>query len=141
MARRPAAPPPRKQTATTDTTSLLEWIAGGIGLLMLLAVLGVIGREALVGDTSPPAIVVEQVGTQAVPGGYLVRIKVANTGGNSAAQVVVEGELARPGQEPETSEATFDYVPERSSREGGLFFRDDPAGGGLTLRAKGYVEP
>ncbi|NBB14338.1 TIGR02588 family protein [Caulobacter sp. SLTY] len=141
MARKPAAKPAQKSKATADTTSVLEWIAGGIGLLLLLLVVGVIGREALFGDRSPPAVLVEQVGAQAVPGGYLVRIKVRNDGGRSAAQVVVEGELTRQGAEPETGEATFDYVPPGSSREGGLFFTADPAAGELALRAKGYVEP
>jgi uncharacterized protein (TIGR02588 family) len=151
MAREPAAKPVQnkpaqnrpapKSKAAADATSLLEWIAGGIGLLLLLLVFGVIGREALFGDRSPPAVLVERVSAEAVPGGYLVRIRVRNEGGSSAAQVVVEGELTRPGAEPETGEATFDYVPQGSSREGGLFFTSDPADGQLALRAKGYVEP
>ena len=141
MARKP---PPRRDSPkqkVTDTTSLLEWIAGGLGLLLVLLVLGVIGREALFGDSSPPAVVVEQLGVKAVPGGHLVEVKVSNRGGSSAAAVLIEGELTLPGAEPETSETTFDYVPDKSSREGGLFFQGDPKVGVLTLRAKGYVAP
>jgi uncharacterized protein (TIGR02588 family) len=41
----------------------------------------------------------------------------------------------------ETSETTFDYVPSRSQREGGLVFTADPRGYALTLQAKGYIEP
>ena len=148
MARKPSSKPQSKAASrsggrppTTDTTSLLEWIAGGIGLVLLLLVVLVIGQEAVLGERSPPAIVVEQAGVQPTAGGYLVKIRVTNKGGATASQVVIEGELSRPGAEPETSEATFDYVPDKSSREGGLFFQGDPAGGALTLRAKGYVDP
>jgi uncharacterized protein (TIGR02588 family) len=35
----------------------------------------------------------------------------------------------------------LDYVPPRSSREGGLWFSRDPRAGRLTLRATGYAEP
>ena len=44
-------------------------------------------------------------------------------------------------QEPETAEATFDFLPARSRREGGLYFTNDPRIGALTLRAKGYADP
>lgn len=138
MARKPA---PRKTAKTSQTTSLLEWVAGGLGLAVILAVLAVIGGEAFSGDRSPPAIVVEPVQVTATAGGYLVRVRVRNDGGQSAAQLVVDGRLTPAAGEPETSEATFDYVPRHSSREGGLFFKNDPKTGSLTLRAKGYVEP
>jgi uncharacterized protein (TIGR02588 family) len=62
-------------------------------------------------------------------------------GGQAAAEVLVEGELAGEAGPHETSEATIDYLPPDSEREGGLFFGRDPSRHELRLRAKGYVDP
>lgn len=137
MARKPAA----KATSGKHGTPLLEWIAGAVGLGLVLLTLAVIGQEAMVGDSSPPNVTVEARSVQAVKGGWLVEIEVINSGGSPAAQVAVEGELTLAAKAPETAEASFDYVPDHSRRRGGLFFADDPRGGQLSLRAKGYVEP
>lgn len=136
MARKPANPSPGAQG-----TPLLEWIAGAVGLTLVLLTLGVIGHEALMGDSSPPSIAVAAREVHAVKGGWLLEIDVINEGGSPAAGVAVEGELAAAGQPPETAEATFDYVPDHSRRRGGLFFSHDPRTGPLTLRAKGFTEP
>lgn len=145
MARKPAAPPARKTPSGVGPgaqgTPLLEWIAGAIGLMLLVLAVGVIGGEALFGDPSPPAVTVEARAVHAVKGGWLVEIEAINSGGSPAAGVTVEGELTLAGQPPETAEADFDYVPDHSRRKGGLFFADDPRSGQLKLRAKGYTEP
>lgn len=145
MARKPASKPTAKATARPSPgakgTPLLEWIAGAIGLALVLLTAGVIGHEALFGDPSPPAVTVQQGQIHAVKGGWLVEIAAVNSGGSPASQVAVEGELTLSGQPPETAEASFDYVPDHSSRPGGLFFTRDPHGGQLALRAKGYTEP
>jgi uncharacterized protein (TIGR02588 family) len=57
--------------------------------------------------------------------GYLARITVHNTGGSTAAQVEIEGELT-VGGEMERSEVTLDYVPDRSQKHAGLMFRRNP---------------
>ena len=139
MARKPAGKTQAHRGATG--TPLVEWIAGALGLVLVILTLGVIGREALFGDRSPPSVTVEARAVQAVQGGWLAQIEVVNGGGSPAAAVAVEGELTLPGRPPETAEATFDYVPDHSRRQGGLFFRQDPRSGRLTLRAKGYTEP
>ncbi|WGM37860.1 hypothetical protein [Caulobacter sp. NIBR1757] len=137
MARKPTA----KANPGAHGTPLLEWIAGAVGLVLVLMTLAVIGHEAVFGDTSPPAVTVETREIHAVKGGWLVEIEAINSGGSPAAQVAVEGELTLPGQPPETAEASFDYVPDQSRRRGGLFFTADPRGGRLSLRARGYTEP
>ena len=137
MAGKPAA----KTSPGAQGTPLVEWIAGAVGLVLVLLTLAVIGREALFGDRSPPAVTVAARAVHAAPGGWLVEIEVINSGGSPAAQVIVEGELTLAGQPPETAEASFDYVPDHSRRRGGLFFAQDPRAGRLDLRAKGYTEP
>jgi uncharacterized protein (TIGR02588 family) len=68
-------------------------------------------------------------------------IRARNRSGHTAAGVVVEGELKRDGQTVETSETTFDYIPGRSERRGGLYFENDPRQMELTVRPKGYANP
>ena len=123
-------------------TPAIEWVAAALGAALTLFVAGVIGWEALYArEAKPPSIAAERLGVSPVSGGYVVEIRVTNRGGRPAAQVMVEGELMSPGVEPEVAEATFDYIPDKSAREGGLFFKSDPASGTLTLRAKGFAEP
>ena len=73
--------------------------------------------------------------------GYLVQFRAFNQGGAAAAELMIEGEATGPDGSTEASEAVLDYVPARSSREGGLWFSGDPRAGQLTLRATGYAEP
>jgi len=133
----PAAKPKGPAAAKVPT---LEWIAAALGLALAIAVFAVILTEALAGDRSAPQLTVEATKVTPFAGGYTVEVEVKNAGGRTASAVAIEGELKGPG-EPETAEATIDYVPARSKTEAGLVFRNDPRAGALTLHAKGYVEP
>ena len=73
---------------------------------------------------------------------YLVQFRAFNQGGSAAARADDRrGAHQVRTAATETSEAVLDYVPARSSREGGLWFSGDPRAGQLTLRATGYAEP
>ena len=130
----------RKPTSERPKTPLLEWIAAGVGLALTGFVITVIGRAALTADDRPPEIGVELLNVAPTKGGYLVELRVTNSGGRPAAQVLVEGEINTAG-EAETAQTTFDYVPDHSSRVGGLFFESDPRKGEVSVRGKGFVEP
>lgn len=138
---RPRAKPKSSPLAVSRQTPLLEWVSAGVGLILILVTLGVIGAEAFRADQSPPRFSVRAEAVTATTGGYLMTIEVRNTGGSPAGGVVVEGTLESPGEEPETSEATFDFVADQSSREGGLYFSRDPRQGRVALRTKSYVDP
>lgn len=118
-----------------------EWIVAGIGFVIVLAVLGVLTYEAALGGESPPSIVNQVVAVKPVSEGYLVQVEVRNRGGETTAGLVLEGTLTEGEREVETSEATLDYVPGRSTREAGLFFTENPQRYRLELRALGYQEP
>lgn len=122
--------------------SLLEWIAAAAGAAIALALLGIIGREALTGPGRGPAEL-EVTAERVVPAGrgVVVAVSVSNRGEATAAAVQIEGELRRGGETVETSRATLDYVPAGASRRAGLLFTRDPAGHRLELRATGYAEP
>jgi uncharacterized protein (TIGR02588 family) len=109
--------------------------------MFALVTLGIIVWDGIAGDGSPPEIVVEPLAVHAHEGGYVVELLVENRGDTTAAAVAVEGTLARAGAAVETSTASFDYVPSRSQRRGGLFFTADPREYDATVRATGYAEP
>ena len=121
---------------------LLEWIAAGLGLVLTLALLAVIGREAVAGETNePPAIDVRAASIRKLPSGYLVEVVASNRSGGTGAAVRIEGVLKSGSAAVETSDVTFDYVPGHAERKGGLFFREDPRLHELELRALGYQTP
>jgi uncharacterized protein (TIGR02588 family) len=119
-----------------------ELAVGVLGLVMVLGVLGFLLYEAFQ-PNSAPAVVVEPEQIIHNASGYLVLMRAANQGGETAAAVVVEGSLlADDGAEPvELSELTFDYVPANSYRQGGLFFVQNPEEFDLRLQVKSYVDP
>ena len=123
-------------------TPVLEWVSAIVGGLIALALIAIIGREAVTGANHGPAelVVVEQ---RVVPSnrGFVVEVGVRNDGDSAAAAVQIEGALRQGQSAVETSRATLDYVPGNSSRKAGLIFSRDPAGYRLDLRAGGYAEP
>lgn len=119
------------------STPALEWIAAGLGLVAILFVAFVIGREALSGEQAQlPSLEVRA--TRVVPNaaGFVVEFEVVNHASGTAAAVTIEGQAG-----DETSSATLDYVAGNASAEGGVFFRNDPRGQKLELRALGFQTP
>ncbi|MGH8496417.1 MAG: hypothetical protein ACREVN_09825 [Gammaproteobacteria bacterium] len=118
-----------------------EWIVGAIGLVLVVAVIVVLMREAVRNDTSPPSVSASVIGIHPQPEGYLVQIRVTNAGGTTVSALTVEGRLMNGSREVEAGEATIDYVPAHSQRKAGLFFSRDPRSLELELRPTGYQEP
>ncbi len=119
----------------------LEWVASGIGLLLVLGIFGVIGWQAFNGATTPPVVTVEVENVAPVEGGYRVLFRARNSAGEAAAQVEIKGTLSAAGTDAEISRVVLDYIPGRSERRGGLFFVRDPRSGALAVRATGFAEP
>lgn len=117
-----------------------EWLAGAVGLVLLLAVVSFILRAAMQPAT-PPLVIVAVDSITSSGGTYLVHFTARNDGRTAAASVTVEGELRSGSGTPTRSEVTLEFVPASSSRSGGLYFRDDPRRGQLVLRPLGYADP
>lgn len=119
----------------------IEWIAGTIGLLMLLAVIAFLLYEVATDEGRPPqmTIKIEEI----TPAGeqYLVQFSIQNSGDETAADVLIEGTLHEGETLIETSEATLTFVPAGSTRKGGLYFAENPADFALEIVAKGYEQP
>jgi uncharacterized protein (TIGR02588 family) len=119
----------------------LEWVAAGVGLLLVLGLFGVIGWQAFNGATTPPALTVEIENVAPEEGGYRVLFRARNSAGEAAAQVEIEGKISAAGAGEEVSRIVLDYIPGHSERQGGLFFTRDPRSGTLAVRATGFAEP
>jgi uncharacterized protein (TIGR02588 family) len=109
--------------------------------VLAVALFACVGWQALNGPSEPPVLVVEVSAIQQTAGGYRVDFVIRNDAASAAAQVEVEGTLEQEGGAEQTGRASFDYIPGDSERHGGVFFKDDPRRGRLTLRATGYAAP
>ncbi|AQR72546.1 hypothetical protein [Sphingomonas sp. LM7] len=120
-----------------ESEPALEWIAAGIGLAAILFVTAVIGREAFTSEPDQlPALEVQATRVSPNATGFVVEFEVTNHASGTAAAVEIEGQLGA-----ETSSATLDYVAGNAQVKGGLFFKGDPRGQKLELRALGFQTP
>jgi uncharacterized protein (TIGR02588 family) len=133
--------PPADAGAPAHPVPLLEWVIAAMGALLVAAAIAYLVHQALWRDETPPEVRLAVERVLPLQGGYVVEFRATNRGAQAAQELVVEGKLAGPGGVAETAEATFDYLPPNSYREGGLFFTGDPRRGELHLRAKGYARP
>ena len=136
---RTAASAPRKmppKRAPANDIPTLEWIAAGVGLVLAGTAIGLTAWDAVFGVKGPPVIEVRLKRVTPTAHGYVAEIEALNHGGAPAAQVEIEGAIA--GREP--AGLTIDYIPEQSRASGGLIFQQDPRGGRLVLRARGFSD-
>ena len=121
------------------TSRQTYWLAA-FGVLFVLASFTMLLRESFSGR-QPVAEIAVRI-DEIVPSthGFLVSLKIDNTGNATAASLAVEGVLTRGGTNVETSLVTVDYVAAGSGRDVALFFSNDPREGELTVRPKGYIE-
>ncbi len=134
-------PEQRAEKREGSAKQKLEIVAASIGAVLAAGTLGVIVWDGLRDEGRPALISLRVESVHQHDGGFVVEILASNNGDATAAGLLVEGSLTRGEQIVETSEATFDYVPSRSERHGGLNFGLNPALYTLRLQAKGYAEP
>ncbi len=124
----------RKKPGPPPAPALLEWAMGGLGLLIVLAVLAVVVFEAL-GPRTPAAVEARLQSARPVAGRWLAEVEVSNSGDRTAAAVEVEGRLGS-----ETARAVIDYVPAHGRETAVLTFDADPRGA-VELSVPGWAEP
>ena len=132
--------------ATRDSlhgkTPLVEWISAFTGLILILGIVAVIGREAIREQAAdPPAIAIRVGAISPVAGGYVVAFEALNQANGTAVAVEIEGALMSGSSLIEQSGATIDYVPGHGRASGGLFFSKDPHKHRLAVRATGFQNP
>lgn len=116
-------------------TPVLEWIASGLGGLIVLAALGVLAFAMIRGGDSPADPVIEVVSVTPASQGWRVEIEAVNRGERAAAQMVIEGRAGA-----QVAAVTLDYLPGHGRRHAALLFAEDP-GDTIDLRATGWTDP
>lgn len=125
-----------------DKPPPLAMIAGAIGFVLTLGLIGFIGWEAFHrAQARVPAVEVQAGEVHRTERGYVLEFDARNTTSHTAAAVQVEATLTAAGAKPVVSSVTLDYIPGHSTRKGGIFLPIDPSSGDLKLRALGYAKP
>ncbi|MBU1385287.1 MAG: hypothetical protein KKG14_05385 [Alphaproteobacteria bacterium] len=124
----------RKKSAPLPAPAWLEWAMGGLGLVLVLAVLAVIGAGA-VGPHEPARLEASLGEVRPAGSVWLAEVEVRNHGDETAAAVEVEGRLG-----DQTAAATLDYVPAHGHGRVTLSFDADPRGA-VELSVPGWSEP
>lgn len=120
--------------AARKQTPALEWIAAGLGLLVVLSALGVLLWHAVSGAGAPASLDIRPGAIARSGDAWRLQVEVRNTGERTAAQVEIEGALGE-----ETASAVIDYVPGHGRREAALVFSERPDA--ADLRVVGWVDP
>lgn len=122
--------------------SVWEWVAAAVGAALVIAVIGFIAYQAVVARGDPHPRISVRVDTIIGYGdGYIVEFLAENTGGATAAGLLIKGRISSDTGVVEESEATIDFVPSKSRHRGGLLFTKDPRAFRLEVRPAGYQRP
>lgn len=128
--------------ADSERTSIWEWVAAGVGALLVVAAIGFVSWQAISEpDHAVPMLTVSVDSVARHADRHVVRFTVRNAGAATAAGVRVDGTLRSGDVVVETSSATVDYVPAHSRRTAGVIFTRDPRGYQLELRPVGWQDP
>ncbi|EKE44899.1 hypothetical protein OCGS_0934 [Oceaniovalibus guishaninsula JLT2003] len=129
--------PPKRHLGTSKP----EAAVAALGALLVVGLVGYMLLHALSSPDGPPRFDYTYAIDTTGPDAKLVRFTIRNTGGRTAASVAVSVALSSDGQVVEEGDAEFDYVPQGASREGGIYFLNDPAAHDVTIRVTSFVRP
>ena len=119
----------------------LEWSVFAVALLLVLATVGYLVREALTTQVdAPPDLVVTLGQPTRTAGGHRVPVQVENRGGETAEQVQVTVSL-EGSEGSEDAALMIPYLPRESRRSGWVTFQGDPGAGVLRVEGVAYQAP
>ncbi len=125
----------------------LEWAVFAVSLLLVLGVLGYLGREIFLFDKAPPHIVLQLGKPQQLQkaageeAGFIVSVQASNKGRQTAEGVHIEVEMQRGSEKPEAADFEIAFLPRGSSREGWVAFKGTKENVKLKARVLGYEIP
>lgn len=121
---------------------VIEWIAGAISALVIVALVAFLVHRALFRDAVPPQLSATIEKIERIEGGTLVTVAVANGGDEAAAGVRVHASRRDAGRDAMLRQIEFDYVAGHAVRRGAFLFPDAQlAPGDLEIRIGGFIEP
>ena len=141
-ANRAKSAPASKRTSTSQTdnksdTHRIEWILGACAGLVILAIIGFLGFEAITWTGRRPELSLHVVDQRDTEIGKEMVIEVRNDGQATAASVEVAG--TTDGRS--WRQVTLDYAPAQSRREVTLILPASPSSEPVQVKIAGYVDP
>jgi uncharacterized protein (TIGR02588 family) len=122
-------------------TPILEWVLGGIGCVLLVSCVVFLVYEGLSSDEQPGPITATVLEIVDVGNRHVVTFEVMNGGSQTLSNFQVSGRLLERDREVERATTTIDYLPGRSSQQGGFYFDRDPRDMRLEIVPEGYQKP
>jgi uncharacterized protein (TIGR02588 family) len=132
------------QGAAGKVAAWWQWAVAGSGALLLGGTIATLVWAHFETPAEPAKVTISLLRIDRVaPDRFLALVAAANAGGQTLAGVKIVGDLRRGGEVVESADFTLDYLPAGASREGGLFFAEDPRSPGLRLdlHPSGYHNP
>jgi uncharacterized protein (TIGR02588 family) len=122
-------------------TPLLEWILGGIGVLLLTACVVFLVYEGMHGEETPGELTATVKEIVSTDGTHIVTFELSNAGTQTLSNVHVTARLLDNDREVERAQTVIDYLPGHSLQEGGFYFSTDPRKHELVIAPEGYQKP
>jgi uncharacterized protein (TIGR02588 family) len=141
MASRTANRKDQTQRSRNDETPFLEWLFGGVGLMLLLASVVFLVYEGLTNGEEPGPVTTTVVEVINAGDSHVVTYKIRNGGSQTLSNLHVTARLFDGDREIESATTAIDYLPGRSAQEGGFYFKTDPRGLRVEIQPGGYQKP
>lgn len=122
-------------------TPLIEWLLGGVGVVLVLACVAFLVYEGMINCEQPGAITTSVTDVTAAGTDYVVTFEIHNGGSQTLSNLHLSARLFDGEREVEHATAVIDYLPGRSSEAGGFYFRRDPRELRLEIRPEGFQRP
>lgn len=122
-------------------TPFLEWLLGGIGVLLLVSCVAFLVYEGLRGDEEPGVVLASIKEVVHLSDMHIVTFDVRNDGTQTLSNLQLTARVLDGTREIEQVTTTIDYLPGRSHQEGGFYLRHDPRRYSVEITPEGYQNP
>lgn len=122
-------------------TPFLEWLIGGIGVVLLVSCVAFLVYQGLVNGERPGPVSASVLEILDVGDRHVVTFKIGNEGTQTLSNLQISAHLLDGEREVESARTTIDYLPGNSSQEGGFYFEHDPRALKIEIRPEGYQKP
>jgi uncharacterized protein (TIGR02588 family) len=129
------------EPAQKAKTPFLEWLLGGVGVVLLLSCITFLIYEGITSDEQPGAITASVKEILSAGDAYVVTFELHNAGSQTLSNVHLTARLTDGEREIERVQTVIDYLPGRSQQEGGFYFKHDPKNLDVEITPEGYQKP
>lgn len=130
----------RQHSAKHDAIPMLEWVISCVGFVLVIASLVFLLHKAIFVERKPPDMQARLLSSRKSSQGYVATIELKNTGGQTAAELMIVARLAGEQVDSER-QAIVDYLPPKSTRQVNMFFAEQPTPANLRVEFISFNVP